>query len=148
MLALAIYDWRWLILPNKLVYPLIVLSLFLVLGRWYLGEIVSWQSLAGSLLIASGIFYLIFLISPRYIGGGDVKLGFALGLLLANWQLSFLMVFMASLLASLVAGFFAKAQSAKIKSVKIAFGPFLIIATWICFWLGQDLIDWYLFWSI
>lgn len=143
LLALAIYDWRWLILPNKLVYPLIILALVLLLGRQLLGYDVNWWSLLGSLLISSGLFYLVFLFSPRHMGGGDVKLGFALGLLLADWQLAFLMVFSASLLGVLFAWPFIQKARRRREKPKIPFGPFLIAASCLAFWFGQGLIDWY-----
>ena len=80
------------------------------------------------------------------MGGGDVKLGLALGLLLANWQLAFVMLFSASLLGSLAAWPFIQQARRQQRPPKIPFGPFLIVATVLAFCFGQALIDWYLAW--
>lgn len=145
LMALLIYDLRWMLLPNKIVFPLIALGVLQVLTvaiifdggiKYVVGAVVS-------AAIAGGIFYVLFQVSKgQWIGGGDVKLGYALGLLLAAPNLAFLMIFVASLLGILVAipGLLTKKLAA---SSKIPFGPYLIAATVLVMLFGQSLVDWY-----
>lgn len=144
--ALIVYDIRWMLLPNKIVFPLIGLGAITVLIRALdSGDVVGTvlSSLAG-LAVAGGIFYVVFQVSGgTWIGGGDVKLGFALGLLLGSPALAFLMLFGASLLGLAVAVPGVVTRKSKLTS-KLPFGPFLIISTIIVMLVGQQIIDWYL----
>lgn len=75
MLALSVYDLRERRLPNWLTLPgaAVILAIAAVLGRG-----------AGALVGAAalfGLYLLIHLLSPRAMGGGDVKLALGLGAL-------------------------------------------------------------------
>lgn len=144
-MALIVYDIRWMLLPNKIVFPLIGLGVASAILR----TVASNEPLAtalmalGGLAVAGGIFYVLFQISNgAWIGGGDVKLGFAIGLLLGSPFLAFLMLFVASVLGLVVAAPSILLKKSKIGS-KIPFGPFLIAATVIVMLFGQQIVDWY-----
>lgn len=144
--ALIVYDIRWMLLPNKIVFPLIGLGVLTVLIRAIDSGDVLGTVLAGlgGLAVAGGIFYVVFQVSGgTWIGGGDVKLGFALGLLLGSPALAFLMLFGASLLGLVVAVPGVVTKKSKLTS-KLPFGPFLIVSTVIVMLVGQQIIDWYL----
>lgn len=142
--ALVVYDVRWMLLPDRIVYPLVVLAFGLVI----LNILVSggWELVLQSLLsiaIAGGIFFLIFQVSEgRWIGGGDVKLGLLIGLALQDPYLAFLMLLLASTLGTIfiLPGLLLKKITPK---SHIPFGPFLIAATVLVFLFGQAIIDWY-----
>lgn len=141
LVALLVYDLRWMLLPNRIVYPLTGLALIQVLGAaLFLDAGFQYVLNAGfGLLIAGGIFYVLFQISKgEWIGGGDVKLGFALGLILGSATSALMMLFIASLLGTLVAlpGLVSKRLS---RTSKLPFGPFLIIATIIIVLFGANL---------
>jgi leader peptidase (prepilin peptidase) / N-methyltransferase len=145
LVALVVYDIRWMLLPNKIVFPLLGLAGVGVIGEAVLSSSplqVLGMSFAG-LAVAGGIFYVLFQVSAgKWIGGGDVKLGFALGLLLGDPALAFLMLFMASILGliySLPGVIFKGSKLSK----QIPFGPFLIVATIIVNLFGHALLDWY-----
>lgn len=144
LLALAVYDLRWLLLPNKIVFPLVGLAAVQVLvvsayeKDWHI--IVS--SLGGAAVI-SGIFYLIFQVSKgTWIGGGDVKLAILLGLLAGGVLESFLVLFTASF-AGLIASAPAILQGKASRKMQIPFGPFLIIGLIIVKLFGSSILDWY-----
>jgi len=144
-MALVIYDLRWLTLPNRIVYPLVVAAAAVSIMNLTIfhGGVNGLEKLVFALLIASGFFYLIFQISKgNWIGGGDVKLGFLLGLLLPTPALAFLTLFTASLLGTVVIlpGLASKKLT---KSTHIPFGPFLITAAVIVKLFGTSLIVWY-----
>ena len=147
LLALAIYDLRWWLLPNKIVYPLLGWALVLLGVRVLINQEADillaalWSFLAGG-----GPFYLLFQISEKHIGGGDVKLGFLLGLLLLDWRLSLMTLFLSSLIGTvLVLPLMLRRKKKGLgMQTKLPFGPFLIVGGLIAFWFGQSLIDWYM----
>lgn len=143
LVALAVYDIHWMLLPNRLVYPLMGLS-FALAALLSLAKADLYQfgmALLGGLAL-SGLFWLLFQLSGGcWIGGGDVKLAVALGLIAGGILPSILLLFIASLFGSLVAVPLL-VQGRKLTS-RVPFGPFLIAATVIVFWWGAAMINWY-----
>lgn len=145
LVALAVYDIRWMLLPNRIVFPLTGIAVLYAIISTITSQNVGSALInaIGGLAVAGGIFYVLFQVSDgKWIGGGDVKLGFALGLLLASPLLAFLMLFVASLLGIMFA-LPALLQGKTSASTKIPFGPFLIAATIITQLFGRSIIDWY-----
>lgn len=144
--ALLVYDARWMLLPNRLVFPLTGIA-----GAYALYVIATSDAAAHRLLdvllavaIAGGIFYLLFRLSDgRWIGGGDVKLGYALGLIVLTPVHALLMLFVASLLGTLYAWPSMALGKLGHKS-RVPFGPFLIVGTVLVVLFGQRLSGWYL----
>lgn len=133
-IALTIYDIKYLTLPNKMLYPLTALVIIYAISKLVIikpGDDFLLNSALG-FLVGGGIFYLIFQVSSgKWIGGGDVKLGAILGLLLGNGTEALIMIFIASVLGSLVS--IPLLLSGKLKGNKlIPYGPFLIFS---CFLL-------------
>lgn len=145
-MALLVYDLRWMLLPDRIVFPLLGLAIAQVLlhavllgGGWH----VIWTALWGFLCLG-GLFYGLFqLSSGKWIGGGDVKLGFVLGIVVGGPILAFLVLFIASLLGSLSALPLAVMSDSKKLKKRIAFGPFLVVAAIIVQLFGHVIIDWY-----
>ena len=142
MMALFIYDLRWRLLPNKLVFPLIVISLLLSavmnLGLAQVG-LMDWLITLGlGMLPITSVYGILYLLSRgRWIGLGDVKLGIAIGLLIPWWG-GVLVLFLSNLLASLasIPGLLKRRISG---ASEIPFGPFLLVATYLVFLLGWAL---------
>lgn len=144
-MALAIYDLRWMILPNRIIYPLqgvaAVFALITIMGSDHVLH--SVLLLAYALIGSAGLFYGLHTISQgRWIGGGDVRLAFAIGLILASPSLVFLMLFIASLIGTLIAIPMMIAGKAR-QNTKLPFGPLLIVATIIVYLFGTAMIAWY-----
>ena len=145
LVALAVYDLRWMLLPNRIVFPLTAVSVVYAGLSAVVADDPKQSILLSvvSLLIAGGIFYVLFQISAsKWIGGGDVKIGFALGLLLGLPQFAFLMLFLASIIGivfSLPTIIFKKVG---LKG-QIPFGPALIVATVVVKLFGASIITWY-----
>ena len=145
LVALALYDLKWYILPNKLTYSLLVIGCVqaLLLVTIFTGRVETAWQLVGGLLIGGGLFYILFQVSKgRWIGGGDVKLGMLLGLILAQPSLAILMIFGASFLGTLVSIPLLALGKAN-KNSRIPFGPFLIAGAVIARLFGLSLIAWY-----
>ncbi len=129
LMALFVYDLRHFLLPNRIVFPLLGLAaafrLFLLIAEQEgVGETIVDAGLG--VLVGGGFFYLLFQVSQgRWIGGGDVKLGFVIGLTLGPIN---------ALVALLAAFYIAAAFILPLMIVKkvsrkskIPFGPFLIM---------------------
>jgi prepilin signal peptidase PulO-like enzyme (type II secretory pathway) len=145
LVALFVYDIRWLRLPNRIVYPLIIIALALVLANALIfGDgAAAIRDAVLSVAICGGFFYLIYQISGgKWIGGGDVKLGILIGLVLPGWEQGFVALFLASVLGTLTILPFLFAKKITATS-KVPFGPFLIAATIIVKLFGAGFIAWY-----
>lgn len=144
LVALAIYDIKYGLLPDKINYKMYAIAAAGLVIQFVVGRPLSdWTQVLSSLLICSGIFWVIYQVSKgTWIGGGDVKLGFLLGLVIVSTADSLLMLFIASLLATCVTLPLMYVKRLNIKT-RVPFGPFLIAATYIAVLFGQSIIDWY-----
>jgi len=145
--AIFLWDVKYMIIPDQLIGIGLVLE-----AGYYLFQIgnggCNWAEvncgwLSGLLggLIIGGFFYFLFLISRgKWIGGGDVKLGFLLGGLI-GWRLVYGMLLTSYLTGSLVALALIVAKKKKISS-KLAFGPFLIVGTMIALLFKMEILFW------
>lgn len=146
LIALSIYDFKWFLLPNPLVFALIGLGVIksgivIVQSGYMTSEILSILYACGLL---SGLYYLIYTVSHHeWVGFGDVKLGLALALLLADWKLAALALFLANAIGTLI--FLPLMLSGRIKrQARIPFGPLLISGWFIAGLFGPQIVDWYL----
>ena len=146
MAILLAYDAKWFLLPNAVVFPLIGLGavnavLVLVQHDFSLSTLTS---ILFGCVILSGLYYLIYVFSNRqWVGFGDVKLGLALALLLADWKLAILALFLANLIGTVL--FLPSLLMGKIKrQAHIPFGPLLISGWVIAGLFGNNILYWYL----
>jgi len=146
MLAvLFVYDLKWSLLPNYVIFPLIVVSFFVALIHLtyvtpLLGGIES-QLIA--IAILSGLYFFLWSISKgRWIGLGDVKLGLALALLLGEWQLAFIALFAANLIGCLlvIPGLLSGKMT---RQTHLPFGPLLITGCVIAMLFGERILNFY-----
>lgn len=143
-IALALYDLKWYLLPNNIIYLLLALaiaqSIWLALEG---GSLNPLQSSFFGMLVGGGIFYVLFQLSRgKWIGGGDVKLGALSGIIVGGPINGLLMLFVASCLGTLVSIPLVLSGKANRKT-RLPFGPFLILATVIVRLFGASLIAWY-----
>lgn len=143
LVALTVYDLRWMLLPNKLMYPLGGLAVLFVLTYSLVHQTaVLTDSLLGAVLVG-GFFYVLYQVSGgAWIGGGDVRYGFIMGVLL-GWQKAILAVALASYIGTVIVLVLVIMHKYK-KKMRIPFGPLLALGTWLSFLFGAQLIDWYL----
>ncbi len=144
-MALIVYDLRWKLLPNRIMYPLSVVAALMAL----IAIITAHNPLTAlintffGVLVGGGIFYVLFQVSKgKWIGGGDVKLGWLLGLVAGTPARSVLFIFLAALLGSLISVFLLLTKRLQRNST-IPFGPFLIIGAIIVQLFGHAILLWY-----
>lgn len=144
-MALAVYDFKWMLLPDRLVKILGILGLSYTLVALIQSNepIRTLFGILFAILVSGGLFYILYQISDgKWIGGGDVKMGLVLGLFLLTPLNAGLMLFLASFigcfyaLALLVVGKYKK-------GVHIPFGPALLLATYIVVLFGTEIINTY-----
>ncbi len=144
LIALAVYDIRWLTLPNKIIYLLygLVLAQILATLIFFNGDLHYVINSAIGFLIGGGVFYILFQVSKgKWIGGGDVKLGAVLGLYLGSALDAVLMIFFASVIGSLLSIPFLATGKLNRKTL-IPYGPFLILAAIILRLFGSSISSW------
>lgn len=143
-MALAVYDIRWQILPNRIIYPLGALALVQAIVLAFGHK--DWHVILGALLgvlCLGGLFYVLFQVSGgKWIGGGDVRLGFVLGLLVGGPSQAILLLFIASLLGTVASLPVLAAKKPDLKR-RVAFGPFLLAAGVIVYLFGASMVNWY-----
>lgn len=146
MVMLAAYDIRWRLLPDVLNFSFMAIAgLFAFLRMAAYGySSASLLSLLGALAMLAGLYGLLYAVSKgRWIGFGDVKLSIGLALILGDWKLAFLALFLANLIGCLwvLPGIIGNRISTK---SRISFGPLLIAGTLIAFWWGAPFVNWLL----
>lgn len=143
-MILAVYDLKWMLLPNTIVYPLIGLSLVGVFTQAIIQS--DWSVIFGAFwgaLCLFGLFWFLFQLSNgKWIGGGDVKLSAALGLIVGGPVEAMLVIFLASLMGMFVS-VPLMVRGKKSMTSKVPFGPFLLAGTIVVVLFGERMIDWY-----
>ena len=153
LIIIFIYDLKHYLIPDKVLFPAIAITIFYRLFEFFNFKLISnfkFQiSNSGELfnyimaaVVASGFFGIIFLVSGgRWMGFGDVKLAILMGLLLGlpNVLAALFVAFFFGAIISIVLIIFGKKG---LKS-EIPFGPFLIVGTFMAMFWGKEIIEWY-----
>ncbi|HXR50451.1 MAG TPA: prepilin peptidase [Verrucomicrobiae bacterium] len=145
LIALLVYDLRWFLLPDRLIYPLsIVAALMALISIANASKpLVAFANLILAIAIGGGIFYLLFQLSGgKWIGGGDVKLGWLLGLVVGTPGKALLFIFLASVLGTLISLPLLATHRLK-RTSTIPFGPLLITGVIIAQIFGAGILHWY-----
>ena len=143
---LFVYDARWFLLPDKINWAFIAVgAIFAGLELYQSVDIVaSVASLIGSVGVLSGIYLILHIISKgKWIGFGDVKLGLGLGLFLGDWLMALLALFLANLIGTLMV-LPGMIRGTLKKDTHVPFGPLLIIGFLITWFVGENILSWYM----
>ena len=132
--SIVIYsDFKYMIIPDEVTIVTVILTLILIIIKGlYLNILVGFISFLSTYLFAKVISVIL---KKDAMGGGDIKLMFFVGLLL-NYN-ALLAFFISSFLA-FPAAFYVTVKN---KNSKIAFGPFILLATIIIYIFKLDLIN-------
>ena len=171
-IVLFFTDAKHRLLPDKIVYTAIFVTLLFILILYlvdlkiyydtlqigtfgqYLIKAGFWKNhlflvlkqfmvlIASSFFISFFFMALIFITKGRGMGGGDVKLGFLIGLF-NGFPGNVLAIFLGFLFGSLYSLLLISLKKKSIKDT-IAFGPFLILGSVVAFVWGEQIIRWYL----
>jgi leader peptidase (prepilin peptidase)/N-methyltransferase len=151
-LLIIFIDWEHKLILNKVTYPMAVVALVILTidsfmpGSLILGNLsfVPRTSILSGLIggaVGFIFFLVVFLINPRGMGMGDVKLAGLIGLV-TGWPL----VIVALLIGILIGGLVAVVVLAlRLKGRKdiIPYGTFLAIGPIVTLFWGVDIFLWY-----
>lgn len=139
LIIIFIYDLKHYLIPDKVLLPAIIIAfLFQVLN--YKLQTTNYIL---AVAIAFGFFFALWAISRgQWMGFGDVKLAILLGLILGFPNI-IVGLFLAFFIGSIIGIILMAAKKKQMKN-QLPFGPFLIIGTFIAFFWGQNIINWYL----
>jgi len=138
LVVIFIIDFKWYLILDRVTIPAIIIVFLLNLLTG-----MSWSSMLISGIIGGSFFLIQFLISGgKWIGGGDIRLGFLMGVILA-WPNILVALFIAYVLGSLIGVFLIIIGKKKMGSL-IPFGVFLTISTYVSMFWGNDIASWYL----
>lgn len=146
MTLLFAYDMKWFLLPDVPMILLIVVGLAVTVLT-ATGADSFWPALAsagGAVAALGGLYAALYYGSKgRWVGFGDVILGIGLGLLLADWRLALVALFMANFIGCLVVIPLMVAGKLK-RNAQVPFGPLLIAGAIVAWFFGRAIIEWYI----
>ncbi len=138
LIVIFVYDLRWYYILDAVTIPaLIVAFLFnIFFGFGFINMLLG-------VIIGAGFFLAQYIISSgKWIGGGDIRLGAVMGVML-GWKLVILALFLAYTIGA-AASLALIAMKVKKFSSKIPFGTFLSLATVASLLYGEKIIGAYL----
>ena len=149
LVFVSLIDFQYKIIPDKIVYPGIMIALFFNLFySLFLGSsFFSMQSRFSLGLLGAeiGFFFLAFLYfltKGKGMGFGDVKLAILMGLIL-GWPNILLGLFLGFLFGAIIGVGLIIFRRKKMKS-EIPFGPFLTGGMLVALLWGEEIINYYL----
>lgn len=143
---LFIYDLKWMELPIAPLYLSIGLAfLFAILNVLGGGLLISLLTeLVLSIVILAGTYWILHIASNgKWVGSGDAFVGLAVALLLGDWRLSFITLFLANLLGSLVVIPSLISKKTNFSS-RVPMGPLLIAAGALSLLFGQFILSYFI----
>lgn len=126
--ALALVDWRTRLLPTWLIAPsYVVVVLLCLVAALASGETGDLVGAAWGWVVAGGIFMLLWLVHPRGLGYGDVRLSGVLGIALGQlgWSELLVGVWAGFLLGGVVGAVLAALRLVDRRGYP--FGPFMLL---------------------
>ena len=138
LIIVFIYDLKHYLILDRIILPAIAV---VFIANILLGK--SWSNMLIPAFAISAFFLFQFLISRgRWIGLGDLRLGFFMGIVL-GWPNAILALFLAYVLGSVISVFLVIFKAKNWHS-EIPFACFLCPATFIVMLFGNQLLQWYL----
>lgn len=142
LIIIFVYDLRHYIIPDKVIFPAIIIALIYNLQFLISEQFLIFNHLILSAIGAAAFFLAIVLISRgKWMGVGDIKLAFLMGLVL-GWPDILVALFSAFLIGAII-GITLIIWGKKTLKSEVPFGPFLVIGTFITLFFGQEIVNFY-----
>ncbi len=146
-LLVFIYDLKYYIILNKVVYSsVIIILMVLLLNNYYFKNNFIFPTLYSGLIgavVGGGFFFsLIFISQGRWMGMGDGKLAVLMGLILGGERL--LCALFIAFVGGAIFGIILILMGKKKMQSKLPFGTFLSLAGLLSLFYGDKLISLYL----
>ncbi|MBL7142316.1 MAG: prepilin peptidase [Candidatus Pacebacteria bacterium] len=145
LIVIFVFDLKHFIIPDKVVYPAIIFAI--IYSIFYFIFVIGDSGLliqySISAFLAAAFFLLIVLVSRgRWMGIGDIKLAFLMGLFL-GWPNILTALFLAFFIGAIIGLGLIVLKRKTLKS-EVPFGPFLVAGTFLALFWGEKMLDWYL----
>lgn len=137
LVAVTLTDLEARVIPNRIIYPSLVLALLL---SWAWPDRGVAESIIGAVAGFGFMLFPFLLSGGRGIAAGDVKLAGFMGAA-AGWP-----AIIPGLLIGVLAGGVAAVAiglRARSRSASFAYGPYLALGGAIALLFGEDIVDWY-----
>jgi len=141
------HDYDYMLIPDAIVWPAIIVTFLWQIWKYAQSPlgIADLHSPATSALIAAVaaaafFFFLIWISKGKWIGGGDVKLGFLAGLIV-GWPKILFVLFLTYLIGSIISLTLIALKKKTWKS-RIPFGPFMVTAILIVLFFADRIQFW------
>lgn len=136
LLILSVIDWKTYTIPPWINTCIFVLGIIQLVADFR-----EWHSYIIGFFVVSGFLYLLYWWSDgSWIGGGDIKLMAAAGLLL-GWKLILVAFVAGCVLGSII---YTTIMAMSKGERKLAFGPYLSLGIVVSMIWGEQLAGWYL----
>ncbi len=136
LIVIAAIDLQRQIIPDAITLPGIVAGVLIGVGTG------AWLDSVIGVLVGGGIFFVIILVQPGGMGGGDMKLGAMLGAFL-GWKVLLFSLFVAVTVGGVLA-LALLATGLRGRKDPIPFGPFLALGGAAGLFWGERVVAWYL----
>jgi len=136
LLIVFVYDLKHYLIPDNIIYfGIILVSLYLICSKSGFDHLWAALGLAGSFLA------IVYFSKEKWMGLGDVKLAFLMGLIL-GWPATLVALFLASFTGAIMGIGLILLRKKGMKS-EVPFGPFLTAGTVISLFWANELMTWY-----
>lgn len=138
-----VFDFKWQEIPSDVLYILLFVTFIFNVVNYHFN---AWHMLY-SFMASGGIYLLLYVFSNgKAVGGADWIIAGSLGLLLNNWMLSLILIFLANLFGTIIVilNYIFKRK----KITRIAFGPLLITSFFIIFFTSNILTNVFIHWFL
>lgn len=145
LIIIFVYDFQYSYILDRFIFPAMIVAVLLnaALQPFASSFIPTPASMISGAVLLGGFFLAQFLISKGlWIGGGDVRMGVLMGLIL-GWKLGLLALFLSYVIGAAV-GIVLLVSKKKSMTSRIPFGTFLAMGTFISMVWGTHIVDWYL----
>ena len=152
---LFFYDLKWQLLPTSVLWLGIALGVAMAGVNVYnqhsqgtltpsiiYGYLMAWTILAGLYLLLSKISH------EKWVGSGDAYVATIMALVLGDWRLAFVSLFLANFLGCVVVFGMAVIKKKNVRRMRVAFAPMLIaslIMVYLLQWVILQKISWLMF---
>ena len=138
LVAVMFIDIDHFIIPDVITLPGIPIGLLCALLILPL----SISDAVIGVLVGGGILFLIAVIAPQGMGGGDIKLLGMIGAFL-GWKSALITIFLGSFIGS-IGGIIGMIALGKGRKSKIPFGPYLALGAFLALFFEREIIELYI----
>lgn len=147
LVLIFFHDLDFMLIPDAAIYPAIIVTLVFQYYKYFqgpLGIATLKAPITGALfaafVAALFFFFLIWISKGKWIGGGDVKLGFLAGAIV-GWPKVLFVLFFAYMIGAVISLVLIALKKKTWKS-QIPFGPFLVTGIFIVLFFSEQIQFW------